>query len=356
MSLIHKLIKTTPHLRRSFERARHSRGRITTVYDISSSCNLRCDGCLFFDRDGNHAGSDQLPSTESFDALFKQERERGVNYPIFGGAEPGLNQTILLAASRSWSDGMVHTNGTIRFHPDIPFRLYVSCWGGPETTRRWRGGDSYATMMNNIADDERVVVNYTVNRSNIGDILPVTKACAERGVQITFQVYSPTSDYLHTLNENIGPHPFVHESSMRDNLIMRPTDDAVALQVIIKAIDLYPDTTLFTYDLADWVFGRSGMFDTSEIEAEVPLHCDVARDTRHRHHLTDMTLETRKTCGHPEIECRTCRTYTTIFTSYFRQKAARLDSEESIAEYLAAHEVFHKIFYLYCQEQRTVSF
>jgi hypothetical protein len=343
-----KLIKENSIIREGYTLSRKSRERVTSVYDISTICNLKCDGCLFFDKDGGYSGTNSSPSLSDYENFFIKERERGVNYPIFGGAEAGLKQDILHVAAKVWSEGMLHTNGTARIHPDIPFRLYVSSWGHRNLTNKWRGANCYDKVINNISGDSRVILNYTINRMNINDILPVVEDCSIRNIPITFQVYSPTSDYLTTLKDSsVEKYKFIHSSTADDNLILQKEDNSLACEIIKKAIKKYPEIILFTNDLADWTFKNSSFFPNDSLNTdEVPPSCDVAMNKQHSHHLADLSIETRKTCGHPEIECKTCRTYTTIYTTYFQNKLALLKDEQSILEYFSAHEIFHKIFHI----------
>jgi len=331
----------------AFERARQSRKRVTSVYDASVTCNLRCDGCLFFNRDGDYKGAEKLPSAGIYSHFFQEERARGVTYPIFGGAEPGAHQDILAEAGRVWKSGMVHTNGTIRFAKELPFRLYVSCWGHRENTNKWRGADCYDKVFKNISSDPRVLINYTVSHANIDDILPVVADAASHNVKITFQVYSPTRDYHDVLaNNSKGTHVFAKESTLEDNLLMTREDDALANSIINTAIDEFPSTVVFTKNLATWLFARPGVFyDQIAGLDEIPQNCSVARDKSHVHYRSGLSIESNKTCGHPDILCKTCRTYTSIYTEYFRQKGLSINNTEDAKDYLLAHNVFHEIFY-----------
>ncbi len=69
----------------AFSALRRRVGRlVTSNYDIADRCNLRCEGCLFF------AGDDykQYRVNEDaacWDAFFRAERERGVNFGYFAG-------------------------------------------------------------------------------------------------------------------------------------------------------------------------------------------------------------------------------------------------------------------------------
>ncbi len=341
------LVRRDPAARRRFELARRNRRRVDSVYEISTICNLRCEGCLFFDRDGGYAGPAAPPAAERFKPFFEAEHARGVNYPLLAGAETGLRQDVLRAAAEVWQVGMVHTNATIPIHRDIPFRLYVSIWGHRAATRKWRGGNCYDKVMRNITGDPRVLVNYTVTRANIDDIAPVVADCAARGVKITFQVYSPTVDYLDLLSSGAGGrHAYVHDSDGEINLVLRPADDRSACATIKNAIDAYPQTVLFTHDLADFVFSRPGIFCDSVYGNEVPPGCTAAHDRRHRHYRADMSVETHKSCGHPDVRCKFCRTYTTIYPGYFQSKLRRLKTEQDAREYLYAHEIYHELFFL----------
>ena len=348
MSVLRELVRTDSQMRRAYDLARKSRERVTSVYDASVMCNLRCDGCLFFTRDGGYTGAETLPPATQFRQLFKKEHLRGVNYPIFGGAEPGAHQEILTEAAKIWSEGMVHTNGTIKFSKDIPFRLYVSSWGHRENTNKWRGADCYDKVLRNIAGDPRALINYTVNHANIDDIIPVVRDAAAHDVQVTFQAYSPTRDYTELLpNNEKNRHVFARESTSTDNLLMTRADDVRANEVIHEAIDQYPDTILFTKDLSASLFSRPGIFfDDITGDDDVPAGCSVARDTSHIHYRAGMAVEQDKTCGHPDILCKTCRLYTSIFTGYFAKKSESLKSRDDAREYLKAHEVFWSIFHV----------
>jgi len=135
-----KLTKISKRYNAIFQNARASRKRVTSVYDISSTCNLFCEGCLFFNRDGGFEGNISKADSSHYHQLFAAEKSRSVNYPLLAGAEPSLKPEVLKIAAEYWSNGMIHTNGIKPIDPSLPFRLYVSVWGGRELTRKWRGG------------------------------------------------------------------------------------------------------------------------------------------------------------------------------------------------------------------------
>jgi len=70
-------------------------------YDISATCNLTCEGNLFFAR----ADVSDIPQGRDVDwaRLFAAEAARGVNFAYIAGAEPSMVPARLRAA---WLDGL----------------------------------------------------------------------------------------------------------------------------------------------------------------------------------------------------------------------------------------------------------
>lgn len=78
---------------RSHRRYQELRARVGRLvpsnYDISDTCNLRCEGCLFFDG-ADRLGHDDAADDAAWDAFFAAEGARGVNFAYLAGAEPTL--------------------------------------------------------------------------------------------------------------------------------------------------------------------------------------------------------------------------------------------------------------------------
>src|SRR5579875_2703375 len=103
----------------AFRHLRRHVGRlVTSNYDLTDRCNLQCEGCLFF------AGDDYKRYRKENDLgrwreFFRAERERGVNFGYFAGAEPSLEIERLRIADAFIDRGVVFTNGLIRLPDDI---------------------------------------------------------------------------------------------------------------------------------------------------------------------------------------------------------------------------------------------
>ncbi|MEX6722545.1 hypothetical protein AB2C92_32990 [Pseudomonas aeruginosa] len=109
-------------------------------YDLSNTCNLVCEGCLFFagnDHDGHVPENDLI----QVDRFFAAEAARGVNYAEVAGAEPALVENKLLVMARHIPKGVIYTNGTRKLSSELDYRLQISLWGLPEESRKLRGAN-----------------------------------------------------------------------------------------------------------------------------------------------------------------------------------------------------------------------
>lgn len=66
---------------------------VSSTYDVTDKCNLRCEGCLFFSGDDykSHLGygeESNIKTLEGYDLFFKKESDRGVNFAYFAGGSP----------------------------------------------------------------------------------------------------------------------------------------------------------------------------------------------------------------------------------------------------------------------------
>ena len=104
-------------------------------FDLTSRCNLRCEGCFYFE------GDDYEQATEEEDwrvaDFFAGQARRGVTFVSLVAAEPALEQDRLEIANRFLPRGAIFTNGTIKIRSSINYPIVISIWGDPETTARF---------------------------------------------------------------------------------------------------------------------------------------------------------------------------------------------------------------------------
>ena len=303
-------------------------------YDISDRCNLRCEGCLYFE------GDDRLAHLDSGDegdwvSFFAREAERGVNFAYIAGAEPALQVDRIRIASRYIPNGVIFTNGTRPIPQDIDFRIHVSTWGARELNTTLRGGDNAPKALRLYARDPRAVFVYTISSANIADIYDVAEALHGFGATLTFSYFSPTSSYLARLS---GVRPatsdYFRVSTADDNLILGRGDFARARDQIAQAMEDFPGTIAYSLEYDDWIT-RIGHYTLDD--QGVAADCGVRKTSRHLHFAVDMSESAGKCCS-PNLDCRECRAYAQGYASYLthynrvKSDPAKLDSWLSVWE------------------------
>lgn len=274
-------------------------------YDINNTCNLTCEGCYYFV--SGQKTYNKRPSADDYDAFFRAEKERGVNYPVFSGGEPSLNPAALLTAARYWSSGIVYTNGVKKIPEAVPFRVAISVWGHRERNAQLRGASSYDAALAGAQGDPRAMIYFTISRDNIDDIEAVVLDCVERGIPVSFQDFSMTSDYMRLLEEAVpGASPYFRLSTADDNLSLSMADRARAADILDRLIDLFPDRIIFTKGLNDWMH-RAPAIHTIDPVTNLATDCAMLNSDWHHSYGYDLKPLKGKPCCAPEFDCRDCR-------------------------------------------------
>ena len=88
------------------------------AYDVTSVCQLRCDGCYYFEGEKYKVIDNRDPL--AWRQLLQSERERGITYVNLAGAEPSMVPEILRACYQTIPLGTVFTNGLERIATGNP--------------------------------------------------------------------------------------------------------------------------------------------------------------------------------------------------------------------------------------------
>jgi MoaA/NifB/PqqE/SkfB family radical SAM enzyme len=184
-----------PFLRRLYNEIKHAGPLRPIQVDITHACNIRCDGCYFFEEklDQHRAPKDEA----MFDAFIEQEKTRGTNFVTVLGGEPSL---VLGRLKKLYDDFwmVVVTNG-IRKIPREGFEnmpIAVSVWGDHGTDTLLRGGgklDVFAKGLENYKDDERAIWYYTTTPGNVAEIESVVDQIVANGNYVGFNFYGDIS-------------------------------------------------------------------------------------------------------------------------------------------------------------------
>ena len=224
-------------------------------YEISDRCNLKCEGCYYFDPATFQEGGAHRGKFDSeWEAFLARERSRGVTMPYFLGAEPALEEKRLLVAARYFRRGNLGTNGTVRLDPEIPFRISISAWAADEgEDARLRGGSALRKALRLYQGDSRAIILYTVNPANIDQVPLMARICRDYGLPLTFNLWSPTTSLLGRLVSFTGnDDAFFRISTPEQSLLMGDADLGRVRDVLAQAMDDFPDTIIYSAAYNRW--------------------------------------------------------------------------------------------------------
>lgn len=269
-----------------------------SAYDVTSRCQLRCDGCYYFEGDKSTLGDERDP--ERWRAFFADEKNRGITYVILAGAEPALVPQILRAAYETMPLGTVASNGLKLIPKDIGYRVHLSVWGDGEGDPKYRkyangtaGPNCLDYQLKNYANDPRVVFAYTFNQENVDQVDEVVKRIADAGHKLTFNVFS-------------SPEGRAFPLKLQDTLLR-------TREKMCEAIETYPETVLYSYYNA-WVHtqpvGLHDLFGCPYPRAQRTTgHEGIGISQSFRNYRTNLTHDERGDCCIPDIDCADCRHY-----------------------------------------------
>jgi len=304
---------------------------VPSGYEITNRCNLKCEGCLFYEGEHYDArdGLEEVDDLKRYSKFFRSEVERGVSFPQIAGAEPSLVQDQLKIASRLWKNGVVFTNGLIRIDPEIKFMLHIGVWTvDPERDRRLRGAPGITKALGNYAGDRRAVFNFTMNHENLEEISEIVTLCKEHDVRVTFNHYSPTRQYRQKLDGGgrASPMGTFRFSSRKDNLMLTRHDLENIRETVDGLIDAHPETVVYSHYFNEWINRPESLYQIDP-ENGIATDCAVLNDPHHRQYKTDLTFRTRDCCS-PNIDCSDCRIYASAYPRYLKPDISKFRSKE----------------------------
>lgn len=305
-----------------------------STYDISASCNLTCEGCLFFAREGG-VPFDQGDDA-AWEARFAAEAARGVNFVYLAGAEPSMVPQRIASAWRHIKAGVVFTNGTRRIDPAIGYRIHVSLWGLGEMAATLRGGDSVEKALRNYARDPRAVFVLTISRANLHQIGDVTRRVAEAGGLLTFSYFSPTLAYQRHLGGGTDATEYMR---LDDDMRLTETDLSHARSEIEAAMTTHPETVRYSLEYDDWVRQPGDRLYAYDAGG-VATNCGNRLSGVHRHYTHDGQASTDKCCS-PNLDCRECRAYAMAMGTFVSRPQTERDARRAR---LRAMRLWYELF------------
>ena len=261
-----------------------------STYDMTRRCNIRCNGCYYYEGEKQHAHEETDP--KRWRELMQAEKARGITFVVLAGAEPSLVPDLCAVCYEEMPLGAIATNGLKRIPGEIGYKIHVSVWGDDETSYRTRGArEMLVRQMDNYRGDDRAVFVYTFTPHNIDQADGVTARLAREGCQTTFNMFSAPVGYTGDLRHS-------------------PASLARTRQAMLDLMVRYPETVLFSHYNAVAHTHRLGLHTLFGCTyPRCNPSTDVGLGRTFRQYRTDLDWDRQAACCVPDTDCRDCRHY-----------------------------------------------
>ncbi|MCX5899181.1 MAG: radical SAM protein [Proteobacteria bacterium] len=279
-----------PSVRQRWERVRKYFFLRESTYDMTSRCNIRCDGCYYYAGEKQYATDNADP--KAWRRLMRDEKARGITFVVLAGAEPALVPRLLKACYDEIPLGCIATNGLKRIKESVGYRIHVSVWGNDVTSQRVRKKRKMLKkQIGNYQGDSRAVFVYTFTSENIAEAGEVIAELAANDCRSTFNMFSAPEDY---------------DGSLRHT----PDTLARTRETMIELLARHPRHVLFS--------PYSAVAHTHWLGLHALYACpyprmnpstDIGLGRSFRQYRSDLTWDRDASCCVPDTDCHDCRHY-----------------------------------------------
>jgi MoaA/NifB/PqqE/SkfB family radical SAM enzyme len=261
-----------------------------STYDMSNRCNIKCEGCYYYEGDKQFARENR--DTEAWRDLMRAEKERGITYVVLAGAEPSMAAELCEVCYQEMPLGTIATNGLKIIPESIQYKLHISVWGNDETSLNIRNAKNMLDrQIENYKGDPRAVFVYTFTRNNIDQVDEVAANLAENDCKLTFNMFSAPVGYDGSLR---------HTSDSLDK----------TRKIMIDQLIKYPQNVLFSYYNAVAHTHRYGLHDLYACSyPRMNPSTDIGLGRSFRQYHTDLSWNREAACCVPDTACVDCRHY-----------------------------------------------
>ena len=279
-----------PAIKARWEKVRRFFFLRESTYDMTNRCNIRCEGCYYFNGEKQFAEENQ--HIEDWSALMATEKERGITFAVLAGAEPSLVPDLCRVCYQHIPHGAIATNGLKTIPSDIDYRIHLSVWGNDQTSKAIRkASDMLVRQLGNYRHDPRAVYVYTFTPYNIDEAEDVVRQLAMAGQQVTFNMFSAP----------VGYHGPLRHS---------PASLAATANMMSRLLAEYPQAVLFSaYNIAAHTSpqGLHELFSCSYPRMNPSTAIGLGRSFRQ--YRTDLRWDRDAACCVPDTDCPDCRHY-----------------------------------------------
>jgi len=311
-------IIAVPAIRDRWEKVRRYFFLRESTYDMTNRCNIRCDGCYFFNGEKQFA-------TENLDEsawrhLMEAEKDRGITFAVLAGAEPSLVPQLCQICAENIPLGAIATNGLKAIPRTIDYRIHISVWGNDATSKAVRKADDMlGRQMANYRNDPRAIFVYTFTPHNIAEARDVVKMLADNGQQATFNMFSAPVGYT-------GP------------LRHTPQTLTETREMMTELLTAYPQSVLFSpYNIVAHTheLGLHALFSCSYPRMNSSTAIGLGRSFRQ--YRTDLQWDREAACCVPDTDCADCRHYaagSAVVTARMYRHATNPDTFSAWLDYV----------------------
>ncbi len=279
-----------PVVKKRWEKVREYFFLRESTYDMTNRCNIRCDGCYYYEGAKQFAQENQDPA--DWLKLMKDEKARGITYVVLAGAEPSLAPDLCQVCFEEIPLGAIASNGLRPIPESIGYRIHISVWGDDETSLRTRRAkDMLVRQIARYQNDPRAVFVCTFTRENIDQAHGVMEVLARNGCKVTLNMFSSPVGYT-------GP------------LRHTPQSLAETRQTMMALISDYPENLLFSPYSAvahTHIHGLHDLYSCSYPRMNHSTAIGLGRSFRQ--YRADLTWDRSAACCVPDTDCNDCRHY-----------------------------------------------
>ena len=302
----------------------------SSIYDVTTRCNLRCRGCFFYSSGEHHAASEEM-DIRKWEDFIDREKARGVNLAILIGGEP----TLCLDRVEAFYNRLptfCATNGLIKIprdrFPDM--MLGISLWGGEEDEKILRGKDTFTISSKNYEGDPNVYYLYTLTPRQIGKIESIIKKIGNVGLKVHMQL----------LSNDEGVDGFYWKPEELNDLRSEMDD----------VLGKYPDTVIsckYYHEIITTgkMFGRSFGWGecpsvTEPLDNRSPRPKRLIEFIRWASDLTTM----HRCCTSETRDCSTCKDGAAHMSWIMVNKRAHVRTTKDLQNWIEVYEMFAKLY------------
>jgi MoaA/NifB/PqqE/SkfB family radical SAM enzyme len=289
-----------------------------STYDMANRCNIRCDGCYYYEGEKQFAKENR--DIQAWRELMRREKARGITYVVLAGAEPSLVPELCQACYDEMPLGAIASNGLRAIPTSTDYQIHISVWGSDETSHRIRGAKNMLLrQIDNYQHDPRAVWVYTFTRHNIDEAESVVETLAAHNCLVTFNMFSAPVGYDGDLQHT-------------------PDSLARARRAMLALLTQYPEHVLFShYNIVAHThkLGLHDLFGCSY--PRMNPSTDIGLGRSFRQYRTDLTWDRDAACCVPDTDCADCRHYaagSAVVTARLYRHAVDPDTFNSWLDYV----------------------